>query len=79
MEKTLDKALNKLLEIKTSLEELTPPAIPETLETHDLGGMALEHYNKAKDYLRQGNWAGYGRELENLERLLKEMAKAAEK
>jgi uncharacterized membrane protein (UPF0182 family) len=79
MEKTLDKALNKLLEIKTSLEELTPPAIPKTLETHDLGGMALEHYNKAKDYLRQGNWAGYGKELENLERLLKEMAKAAEK
>ena len=79
MEENLDKALNKLLEIKTSLEELTPPAIPKTLETHDLGGMALEHYNKAKDYLRQGNWAGYGKELENLEKLLKEMAKAAEK
>jgi len=79
MEKDLGNALNNLLEMKTSLEELTSPAVPKTLETHDLGGIALEHYNKAKDYLRQGNWAGYGKELENLERLLKEMAKAAEK
>ena len=79
MEENLDKALNNLLEMKTSLEELTSPAVPKTLETHDLGGIALEHYNKAKDYLRQGNWAGYGKELESLERVLKEMAKAAEK
>jgi hypothetical protein len=57
---------------------LTSPAVPKTLETHDLGGIALEHYNKAKDYLRQGNWAGYGKELENLERVLKEIANAAE-
>jgi len=79
MEETLDKALNNLLEMKTSLEEFTSLAVPKTLETHDLGGIALEHYNKAKDYLRQGNWAGYGKELESLERVLKEMAKAAEK
>jgi len=79
MEKNLGNALNNLLEMKTSLEELTSPAVPKTIETHDLGGIALEHYNKAKDYLRQGDWAGYGKELENLERLLKEMAKAAEK
>jgi hypothetical protein len=36
--------------------------------------LALEHYNKAKDYLRQGNWAEYGRELENLEKILKEIS-----
>ena len=34
----------------------------------------MEHYNKAKAYLRQGKWAEYGRELENLEKLLKEMS-----
>ena len=79
MEENLDKALNNLLEMKTSLEELTSPAVPKTPEAHDLGGIALEHYNKAKDYLRQGDWAGYGKELESLEKVLKEMAKAAEK
>jgi uncharacterized membrane protein (UPF0182 family) len=79
MEENLGNALNNLLEMKISLEELTSPAVSKTLETHDLGGIALEHYNKAKDYLRQGNWAGYGKELESLERILKEMAKAAEK
>ena len=79
MEENLDKALNNLLEMKTSLEELTSPAVPKTPKTHDLGGIALEHYNKAKDYLRQGDWAGYGKELESLEKVLKEMAKAAEK
>ncbi|MBC8462103.1 MAG: UPF0182 family protein [Deltaproteobacteria bacterium] len=79
MEENLGNALNNLLEMKTSLEELTSPAVPKTPEAHDLGGIALEHYNKAKDYLRQGNWAGYGKELESLERVLKEMAKAAEK
>jgi hypothetical protein len=37
--------------------------------------VALKHYNKAKDYLRQGNWAGYGNELENLEKVLRDMAR----
>ncbi len=74
MEENLDKALNRLLGMKTSFEELPSHAIPKTLETHDLGGLALEHYNKAKDYLRKGDWSGYGKELENLERVLKEMA-----
>jgi hypothetical protein len=36
--------------------------------------LALEHYNKAKDHLRQGNWAEYGRELEHLEKILKEIS-----
>jgi len=31
---------------------------------------ALEHYNKAKDHLRRGDWSGYGRELESLEKIL---------
>jgi uncharacterized membrane protein (UPF0182 family) len=36
---------------------------------------ALEHYNKALDYLKQDNWAGYGRELEQLKAILSEMSK----
>jgi hypothetical protein len=41
--------------------------------------MALHHYNMAKDYLHEGNWAGYGRELEQLERLLKDLSGTTKK
>jgi len=36
---------------------------------------ALEHYTRSQEYLRQGNWAGFGEELKKLEDLLKEMQK----
>ncbi len=35
----------------------------------------MKYYNNAKDYLRQGDWAGYGRELEKLESVLKQLSK----
>ena len=40
----------------------------------NLGVTALDHYTKAKAYLRNGDWTGYGRELENLEKILKEIS-----
>jgi hypothetical protein len=48
--------------------------ITSTGDASSLSARALEHYNKAKEHLRNGNWAGYGKELENLEGLLNEMA-----
>jgi hypothetical protein len=39
----------------------------------------LEHYDKVRDYLRQGNWAEDGRELEELEKVLKEMSNITKK
>ena len=36
---------------------------------------ALDHYNKAMDYLKQANWAAYGKELEQLKAILSEMTK----
>jgi hypothetical protein len=44
-----------------------------TEDASHMAVLALEHYKKAKDYLRQGNWAAYGKELETLENILKEM------
>ena len=35
---------------------------------------ALEHYNKAIEYLKQGNWAGYGQELGQLKQILENLA-----
>ncbi len=75
MEETLDKALRGVLEEGISPEEVVSPLIPKTLDVYNLGGLALEHYNKAKDYLLQGNWAEYGKELENLEKVLKDIAR----
>jgi hypothetical protein len=44
----------------------------------DIGVQALKYYNKAKNYLRQGDWAGFGRELEKLENILKQLSKTAD-
>jgi uncharacterized membrane protein (UPF0182 family) len=74
MEETLDKALRRVLGEQIFPKELASPSIPQTEDISNIGVLALEHYNKAKDYLRQGNWAEYGRELENLEKILKEMS-----
>ena len=82
MEENLDKALNSILSEQISSkqltsEQLTSTPIPQTGDISNIGVLALEHYNRAKDYLRQGNWAEYGRELENLEKILKEMSGVA--
>jgi uncharacterized membrane protein (UPF0182 family) len=76
MEENLDKALSSILDIditpKHPASLVTPKRKDEGLS--ELGAAALDHYNKAKAYLRQGDWTGYGRELENLERILKEIS-----
>ena len=35
---------------------------------------ALDHYNKANEYLKQNNWAGYGKELQEMKAVLMEMS-----
>jgi hypothetical protein len=76
MEENLDKALSSILNIEIAPKQEASLAIPqikgEGLST--LGAKALDHYNKAKAYLRHGDWTGYGRELENLEKILKEIS-----
>ncbi len=74
MRENLDRALSSVLGEQVLPEQLASPSIPETRDISNLGALALEHYNKAKEYIRQGNWAEYGRELENLEKILNEIA-----
>jgi uncharacterized membrane protein (UPF0182 family) len=74
MEENLDKALSSVLGGQIIAKQSAPPSVPQTQDLSNLGVLALEHYNKAKDYLRQGNWAEYGRELENLEKILQEIS-----
>jgi hypothetical protein len=74
MEEDLDSALSSLLGGEILPKEIALPARPETVTIYNLGGLALEHYNRAKEYLRQGRWAEYGKEIEELEKVLKEMS-----
>ncbi len=74
MEERLDRALNRVLGSEISRSEETGAVVPETGETSELSARALEYYYKAQEYLREGDWAGYGRELEKLENILKQLS-----
>jgi len=75
MEESLEAALSKIFgEIETTVTQISPRKAGEISGVHELGGLALQHYNNAKTYLKQGNWAGYGRELESLEKILEEIS-----
>ena len=76
MEENLDKALSSILDVEISAKQPASQVISQKKGEglSELGAMALDHYNNAKAYLRDGDWAGYGRELENLEKILKEIS-----
>ena len=76
MEENLDKALSSILGVDITPKQPASLALPQLKGEglSKLGARALGHYNKAKAYLRQGDWTGYGRELENLEKILKELS-----
>jgi uncharacterized membrane protein (UPF0182 family) len=75
MEENLDRALSRVLGGKVFEKEDVSSKVPQSGELSELGEQALKYYNNAKAYLSQGDWAGYGRELEKLESLLKQLSK----
>ncbi|MES0447971.1 MAG: hypothetical protein ABUJ92_15660, partial [Desulfobacterales bacterium] len=76
MEENLDKALSSILDVEITPKQPASQVIPQIKGEglSNLGAMALDHYDKAKEYLRDGDWTGYGREQENLEKILKEIS-----
>jgi uncharacterized membrane protein (UPF0182 family) len=74
MEKNLDAALFSVLSKQDASTESIRASMPPSLEGSGTAQRALEHYNRAKTYLAEGDWAGYGRELNILEEMLTEMA-----
>ncbi len=84
MHEKLDKALRGILgkEIipeQAATEEAITPVIRPGEEISGIGARALDHYRKAKEYLKNDDWAGYGRELEQLEKLLLIISEREEK
>lgn len=75
MEDTLDEALYGVLDVEIFPKQAISPTMPLTMDITNLGALALEHFNKAKEYSRQGNWAEYGEELKNLEQVLEEISR----
>ena len=59
-----------------------PPAPPEPEEPvaasiANLIAQAQQHYDRAQQYLKEGDWAGYGEELDALEAVLNQLAELA--
>lgn len=84
MEDDLDKALSLVLETEMAVERSREKGVslqPRAgdMPTSNLGKRALDHYQKAKASLRKGDWADYGRQLDHLEKILKELSELAEK
>jgi uncharacterized membrane protein (UPF0182 family) len=74
MEETLDQSLQRVFGGKASSEPSRMPAsLKEVMIESSLAQRALEHFSRSQEFLRQGNWAGYGEEQKRLEALLREM------
>ena len=75
MEETLEQALQRIFSGKP-LSVPTPSAAPPlevAKDQIDPARQALDHFQRAQEFLRQGNWAGYGEELKRVEALLRQM------
>lgn len=72
MQETLEDSLAVIFG-KVPITKVTEEREKRT--TSELINEAVEHYDKAQEYLKQGNWSGYGKELEALRNVLEELKK----
>jgi len=77
METTLEESITAIFGAEIlSVEpdtEVPSPAEPGEPATVDISGMieeAQQHYNKAQQYLKTGDWTGYGKEMDALKAVL---------
>jgi uncharacterized membrane protein (UPF0182 family) len=79
MEETLEQSMQRIFGAKSAPESapvaVTVPATDATKDSKNLPRQALDHFQRSQEFLKQGNWAGYGDELKKVEALLKEMQK----
>jgi uncharacterized membrane protein (UPF0182 family) len=78
MEETLEQSLQRLFGAGPGKEA---PRAPSPIQTQvgpadqSLAAQALEHFRRSQEFLKQGNWSGYGEALKQVEALLREMQK----
>ncbi len=75
MDETLVQSLNKLVK-GAELPEEEEDGVPQTVK--ELAQEALDHYNKAQEYLQKGDWKGYGDEMEKVQELLDQLNQVLE-
>jgi uncharacterized membrane protein (UPF0182 family) len=70
MQETLEDALAIMFmgELIEHIEEISADK-----PTSALLGEAISHYNSAQEYLKEGNWTGYGNALSNMKLILDEL------
>lgn len=74
MEPTLEAALNRIFAGVTVPTEVAPrPAAKPAADIQSLINQAVEHFNRAMEYQRAGNWAGYGEEIQKLQDILNQL------
>ena len=77
MEENLEAAISKIFgegAKKGEIQKLAEHEVIVKVTTNkELINNAIEHYEKAIKYQRDGDWAGYGNELKELGRVLKEI------
>ena len=71
MQDNLEESLQMLIEGRVDGEDGQAP-IPGTAK--ELAEQALEHYNQAQKYLEEGNWTGYGQEIQKVRDLLDQIS-----
>jgi uncharacterized protein len=73
MEDNLDKAVKIIFGPGTTIPVIsvtTDNKIPE-----EMAKEALNHYNKAQEYIKSGNWSKYGEEMEQVHKIILTMSK----
>jgi hypothetical protein len=73
MRENLTGALSAIFKETALPRETTPVGGIEKRSTRDLVASALDHYRTAQESLKVGDWAGYGRALDGMERILEEL------
>ena len=80
MKQTLAEGLNAIYTglSEEELPETTPTPPQRTDKLAELAQLAQEHYNQAQHYLKEGNWAGWGDELDKMAEVLRQLVEFAE-
>ncbi|MDI9480187.1 MAG: UPF0182 family protein [Bacillota bacterium] len=82
MEPSLDQALLKLFgeQPTTDAPDTGQPPVDEpstSSSISDLVGLARDYYDRAEERLREGDWAGYGANIDKLEEIINQLEEAA--
>ncbi|MGD0623750.1 MAG: UPF0182 family protein [Thermodesulfobacteriota bacterium] len=81
MEENLELSLQRVFGGELLREREAPRLAVATVPQKEksdrqIAGEALVHYRKGQDFLRQGNWGGYGEELKKMEEALRNLEKS---